>query len=123
MRLQTGKSQTPCKIESLESRQLLSRIIDVRLVGGGKAANVSSVGQVIQMEVFATVTGADANGANDGLQMVVGSFLSSNLSGGTALGTLEAAPVAPFDALVSTSGTQADLDGDGDLDIGSNDTA
>jgi Ca2+-binding RTX toxin-like protein len=114
---------SPCLFEQLESRQLLSAVIDVRLVGGGKSVNVTSVGQVINMEVWATITGTDADGANDGIQSFVGSFLSTNITGGSANGTLAAVPVTPFHAVASTGGTKVDLDGDGDLDVGSNDSS
>lgn len=119
----TAVASSPCVFEQLELRQLLSAVIDVRLPGGGKTVNVTSVGQVINMEVWATVTGSDANGANDGIQSLVGSFLSTNVGGGSANGTLVAENVSPFDATGVTAGTQVDLDGDGDLDIGSNDSS
>lgn len=111
--------------EPLESRQLLtgSVIVDTRLVGGGSTATVSSVGQRIDFEVWATVTGNDSNNTNEGLQIAIGSLLSSNVAGGSAGGTITAAVSSPFTANGSSSGAQADLDGDGDLDVGSNNNA
>ena len=44
-------------IETLENRQLLSLTIDLRLPGGGKTANVGTVGQVVNVEIWATVKG------------------------------------------------------------------
>ena len=107
--------------EPLESRQLLSLVVDVRLPGGGKAVTVTEVGQVVNMEVWATVTGQNGSNTDEGLQLAVGSLLSQNISGGAVSGTLSSTLVAPFDGLGSQDGTQADLDGDGDLDVGSND--
>ncbi|MGE5610423.1 MAG: hypothetical protein ACM359_14320 [Bacillota bacterium] len=111
-----------CRMETLESRELLSLTIDVRLPDGGKVVDVTRKGQVINMEVWAVVRGGDSNGSNDGMSAVIGDFLSSNVKGGAALGTLTAGLVAPFRATGSVKGTSADLDSDGDLDVGSNDT-
>src|SRR4051812_37852957 len=93
----------------------------MRLTGGGQNVTVDHVGQVVSFDVFVTVTGKDANGANDALQIVTGSLLSSNISGGSALGNILVHPVTPFNASGSANGTQGDLDGDTDLDIGNND--
>jgi hypothetical protein len=108
-------------IENLEPRRLMHAAIDLRLPGGGTTATVSTVGQVINLDIWMTVTGDDANGANEGLQSVNASLLSSNISGGAAAGTLVATLASPFDGSTSQNGTQKDLDSDGDLDIGSND--
>ena len=107
-------------VEMLEDRQLLTAVIDMRLAGGGKVANVSSVGQVVNMDIYAVVTGKNATGADDGFQSVSGSILSAKTSGGSVSGNLTAGNVAPFNAIGSTGGTPADLNGDGSLDIGNN---
>jgi len=107
-------------VETLENRQLLSAVVDVRLAGGAKTANVNSVGQVINLEAWVTVTGKDTSPSNDGFQLGQGSFLSTNVSGGAVNGTLKATPAAPFNDLGAHGGKQQDLDGDGDLDVGSN---
>jgi hypothetical protein len=108
-------------IEQLERRQLMSATVDIRVAsGGGQAVTATSVGQVVNLEVWVTVTGADADGSNDGVQVITGSVLSSNISGGSTLGTLSLHPVSPFNASGSSAAAQADLDGDGDLDAGSN---
>ena len=49
---------------------------------------MSSVGQKIDFEVWATVTGSDADNTNEGLQIAIGSLLSSNVAGGSASGTI-----------------------------------
>ncbi len=106
--------------EPLEDRRMLSLVVDVRLPGGGKTATVSKVGDVVNLEIWATATGSNATGSDEGLQIVVGSLLSTNVSGGAANGTLAAQLTSEFRAPGATNGNQADLDGDGDLDVGSN---
>lgn len=107
-------------LETLENRQLLSLVVDLRAPGGGKTANVSSVGQVVNLEIWAKTTGSNSSGNDESLQRAVGSLLSTNVSTGAANGTLKATLSAPFNALGSSNGAQTDLDGDGDLDVGSN---
>ena len=108
-------------VETLENRQLMSLTVDLRLPGGGKSATVTSVGQKISLEVWATVKGANSSTTDDGFQMQHGSLLSSNVNGGAANGTLSVALISPFNGLGSDVGRQQDLDGDGDLDVGTND--
>jgi hypothetical protein len=107
-------------VEPLESRQLLHAVVDVRLAGGGQNVTVNTVGQVVNFDVFVTVTGENSTGSDDGLQFSIGSMLSSNITGGAALGSIALQPVSPFDSSGSSDGTQADLDADTDLDVGSN---
>ena len=111
---------SPC-IETLENRQLLSLVIDLRVPGGGKTATVNSVGQHVSLQIWATVTGSNASGSDEGMQTAIGSLLSTNVGGGAANGSLSASPASPFNSFGSQSGVQHDLDGDGDLDVGSND--
>jgi uncharacterized protein (DUF2141 family) len=110
-------------LEPLENRRLMSLTVDLRLPGGGKSANVSSVGQKVSLEVWATVNDANTSSTDDGLHSAQGSLLSSNVSGGAAKGTLDFTPLAPFNGLGSHDGTTQDLDGDGDSDVGSNDNS
>ena len=107
-------------VESLETRQLLSLTVDLRLPGGGKSATVTGTGQVINLEIWATVKGANASLSDEALQIAVGSLLSSNINGGAANGTLKAFNFSPFNSFGSQTGIQKDLDGDGDLDVGTN---
>src|SRR2546421_9693901 len=107
-------------IERLESRQLLSLVIDLRLVGGGKSINVNAVGQIVKLEAWAVVKGANSSISDEAFHDGFGSFLSKNVSGGAALGTLSGTCTAPFNYLGSNNGTKTDLDGDTDLDVGSN---
>jgi hypothetical protein len=109
--------------ETLESRRLMSVVVDVRRPGGARQVTITDAGQKVNLEVWATVTGEDGNNTNESLQIVAGSLLSSNISGGAALGKLSVSLVAPFNATGSSKGTGADLDDDGDLDVGSNNDA
>ena len=104
-------------VESLENRQLMALTVDVRMAGGGAAPTITKVGQVLNLELWATAKGANADGSDDGLQNFGGTILSSNVSGGSVLGTLSATLLAPFNGPGSNS-TQRDDDGDGDLDVG-----
>jgi len=120
-----------CLVESLEPRLLLSSadpycsfpgvIIDVRLPDGSKTISGICVGQIIRLEVFAAVIGANDSPDDEALQSICGSFLSTNIGGGAALGNLSARPCFPFSAVGSTNGAAADLDNDGDLDVGARD--
>src|SRR6266487_3030292 len=107
-------------IETLENRQLLSVTVDVRVAGGGKNAAVTQVGQVVKLEAWAVVKGANSSPSDEGVQDILGSFLSSNFGGGAANGTLKVTRTDPFIGSGSADGAQTDLDGDGDLDVGSN---
>jgi hypothetical protein len=124
---QFGRGHDLCRravrpvVESLENRQLLTAVIDLRLPGGGKTANVSSVGQTVNIDVWAVVTGANSSGADDGFQDLSASFISTHLTTTSVKGDLSAANVAPFNATGADPGTQADLNGDGSLDVGGTD--
>ena len=107
-------------VESLESRQLLSAQVDLRLVGGGDSVTVTSVGQTINFEVWLRVEGDDGID-NEGAQILSGGFLSTNVSGGAALGNLTLTRDAAFSSLGSSDGVQTDVDSDGDLDVGGTD--
>lgn len=120
MRQDRDSSVPQPMIEPLEARQLMALVVDVRLPGGGKEVVATSVGQTINLEVWATATGSDNNVSNEGLQTAIGSLLSANIGGGAVSGTLKATLVSPFNGNGSSSGAQVDLDGDGDLDVGSN---
>jgi hypothetical protein len=94
-------------------------------VGNPAAVEYTGVGQVITLNLWATVTGADAVPTNDGLWKFYTSIRSSN--GGLAKGTLAKSGKSGW--VVGTAfnlgsgatvGTFVDLDGDGDLDVGSN---
>ena len=107
-------------VEPLEQRQLMHAVVDLRVAGGGNTATITSVGQVINLDIIVTVTGHDADLSNDGFQTVHGSLLSTNITGGSVQGTLAATVASPFNGAGNQDGTPPDLDADGDLDIGNN---
>lgn len=108
-------------LERLEDRTHLSLVVDLRMPDGSKSAAVTSVGQEIAIDVWGVVRGQNASVQDDGLQSAEGSFLSEGVLGpGAASGDLSASNVSPFDGLASHPGTITDLNGDGNLDIGSN---
>lgn len=98
-------------------------LIDVRLADGTKSAVVTP-GSTFTINVFATATGVDGNTANEGIQSLFGSMLSSN--GGLPVNYTSVLAVSPFasnnrqDTSSNTKAALTDLDGDGDIDVGSN---
>jgi uncharacterized repeat protein (TIGR03803 family) len=109
--------------ELLEERQLLTLTIDVRAADGSKSIQLSSIGQVVNLQVWAEITDPQNQPTEDGLQEVDGSFLSTNVGPGPVAGNLAATLVSPFNALSSQNGTSQDLNADGNLDVGSNNNA
>src|SRR5690348_7926651 len=97
-------------VEPLESRQLLSAVVDVRLPSGGKSVIDPTVGQKIDFQVWVTVTGNDTDTSNEGLQIAVGSLLSKDVTGGVAAGTMTFTLASPFNGTSAQNGTQQDLD-------------
>jgi hypothetical protein len=106
-------------IDSLEPRRLMSLVLDLRLPGGGKQVLADTAGQVINLELWARVTGANGTTADDGLLSLSGTMRSS--AGGSVLGDLAATPAAPFNGGASQAPLPVDADGDGDLDAGADD--
>ena len=106
-------------------------IIDVRAVGstGGVVVHNSklidvytaSPGATVTCNVFAVVTGQDADTSNDGILSFAGSFLTTDVMGNGAYhGNLVARRAATMMGTGGSNGFVQDLDGDGDLDVGSN---
>src|SRR4051794_23248966 len=122
VRRRGGQTVSQPRFELLESRQLLSATVDLRLPGGGKTVEAATIGQVIPMELWVTVKGSNASGTDDGFQSLIGSLVSTELAGPASVaGNLQTANVTPFDALGSQPGTPTDLNGDGSLDVGGTD--
>ena len=112
--------------------------IDIRATGvtnGGTLVNNKTVtgtvaGSVVSFDIFAVIVGTNTSTADDKFISVAGSWRSSN---GGLLGDIAAdlfrsvtdpetgdVLTPGFDGLGSSVGLQQDLDGDGDLDVGSN---
>jgi hypothetical protein len=91
------------------------------------------VGDVITFDVLAIIVGTNASLTDDRIISAAGSFLSTppgfttNMLGnllGDVVPTIDHGGdtiVLGFDAFGASAGLQQDLDGDGDLDVGSND--
>jgi hypothetical protein len=101
-------------------------VIDLRAISKNGIATPNpklvavAPGDTVIFRVFADVTGAAGNIAPDCLQSVSGSFLSTGgIRGNLSLDKI----TLPFDEPQSSVGATQDLDGDGDLDVGSNDNA
>jgi MYXO-CTERM domain-containing protein len=94
-----------------------------------KSIPVVAVGDVISFDVFAVITGTDAVTTNDKFISVGGSWKSTGNLHGTMLMDVVRSITDPdtgeiitagFDGNGYSVGLQQDLDGDGDLDVGSN---
>lgn len=102
-----------------------SLIIDVRAVGynsgalpgGSTAKNVfGTAGGVVNLKIFAMIDDGTIGTANDNVQSIQGSLLSST---GGLLGNLQnGALTSPFNGSSSGVGSSNDYDGDTDLDLG-----
>ena len=110
------KKQQPM-FETLENRQLMSLTIAVREASGAASATVTA-GQVLNLELVATVTSANNNASQDGLQDVSGSIISTAVASKAVGGNLAAKNVSPFNASGAAQGTQQDLNEDGNIDVG-----
>jgi hypothetical protein len=121
-------------VAGLSSAAQASLTFDVRAVLGTGAATVVNAKQVnisnplaagtVTFNVFAVVSpdgGDDANALNEGFTSGAGNFLTTGTS---VKGNLQAFRSAPYSAATgSSNGTMQDLDGDGDLDVGGNNTS
>ena len=97
-------------------------ILDVRTADGGKTATVTNVGQVITLKVYAILNDS-APDAQNVFVSAYASFMAKSLNGGAAQGDLSATVLAPYKAGGYANGTVQDLDGDGGLDVGSNNSS
>jgi len=118
----TGRRQRQVLLEALEERRMMSLTITLREAGGGSSAVVTTVGQVINLEILATITSADNMPSEDDIQDVDGNIESTPVDGQAVDGNLAAANLSPFDASGSAPGTQQALvSGDSNIDVGGND--
>lgn len=100
----------------------MSLAVEVRAADGlSHSATVSAVGEVLNLQIWATISGANHVAAQDGLQDLGGSFVGDGVGPGPVAGDLAGFGLAPFNANGSQAGTQQDLNGDGNVDVGSND--
>jgi hypothetical protein len=114
-----SRALSSVQCEALEERQLMSLTIEVRDAGGGTSTTVTSVGQVVNLQVLAVVTDPNNTPSDDGLQDVGGDFQSTAVYGHAVAGNLAAANTSPFNSPVGANpGTKQDLNGDGNIDVG-----
>jgi len=101
-------------------------------LGAGQTSKlipVVNVGDVVTFDIFAVVTGTNASLTDDKIVSASGSWKSSNggLKGNILADYVRSddnVPIIGYDANGASVGLQTDLDGDGDLDVGShNDSA
>jgi hypothetical protein len=116
--LRNRKANRQPVCEPLEQRQLMSLTIALREADGGSSATVSSVGQVLNLDLVATITSANGIASQDSLQDVNGNMISSAATAHSVAGNLAATNVAPFTGAGAAPGTQQDLNGDGNIDVG-----
>ncbi len=107
--------------------------LDLRLAGGGNTVEMTSATQTVDLQLWATVQGNNSILTDDGLWKFYTSIRSSN--GGLLFGDIGkkgksgwhlmwGTTVTPFGTgQAAYTGSPTDLDGDGDLDIGSNNPA
>jgi hypothetical protein len=107
--------------EALEERRLMSLTIEVRNTDGSASTTVTQVGQVINLEVLAVISSANNEPTEDGLEDFSGSFISTENGDHSIDGNLAVTEnLAPFKANGTSPGVIQDLNGDGNLDVGSN---
>jgi hypothetical protein len=93
-------------------------ILDLRTTGGGKSALVNATGDSVGLELYALVR--DSGGSPDGFNASQGAW-QSDAAG--LKGNLAASLASGFDLFGSSNPAPADLDSDGDLDVGALPTA
>lgn len=93
---------------------------DLRAPDGSKSVILAGTGSSVTLNLFAVLQNGNANAADDGFTNGGGSFKSTVGGVGLNLGSLSpVANVNGFNAVGATPGLAQDLDGDGDLDVGS----
>lgn len=90
-------------------------LLDLRVAGGGKSVLVQQDGDVVNLELYALVRDGNANPADNGFNATQGAWTSSN---GGLKGDLAASLSPAFAQFGSANPSPADLDGDGDMDVG-----
>src|SRR4051812_8071705 len=92
---------------------------------GGAKVLLPTPGQVVTLDLYAIIQNGDNNRTNDGFQSGEGSFASifggrlGNFRSDAGNPATMTNNVIPFKFIIAQSGVGSDLDGDGDLDLGS----
>ena len=101
-------------VAALASPAGAALVFDIRAADGSKFVSASSIGQVVNYDIFVQVTGTDANTANDTIQSAYAYIRSV----GPLHGDLTHVNDPAFSVNNDGDGLAADRDGDLDLDIG-----
>jgi hypothetical protein len=105
-------------VEALEERQLMSLTIALRAADGSTSVNSVTVGEVLNLQIDAIITGP---AAEDSINYATGSILSTAQYSNAVAGNLAATVNSRFQSSTFDNGTRVDLNGDGNIDVGSND--
>jgi hypothetical protein len=113
----------------------MSLTVEIRSADGSSSATATS-GEVLTLDIVGVVTAGTANAADGdrdlstsdpstfGINDVTGSIISTGIYSGDVAGNMTAAVESPaFSANSYQNGTPQDLNGDGNIDVGSNDPA
>ena len=119
-------------MEALEERQLMSLTVELRASDGSSSATVSN-GQVLTLDVLGVVTAGTAGSSDTalttgdptsfGINDVTGSMVSTGIYSNDVAGNMTTTVLGPFQANGWQAGTAQDLNGDGNIDVGSNDSS
>jgi len=111
----------------LDLQLRITGAVGTDIAGSPTKSAIVTAGQVVTLDLYSVLNATDGTRTNDGMERSNGSFASSN-GGllGQFRGDAATSPnstqnnVSPFtSAPSSTGGRLSDLDGDGDLDVGS----
>jgi hypothetical protein len=116
-------------LETLEERQLMAMTVELRAADGSNSATVDTIGQQITLNIIGSVT-AGVAGPNDedlssanpntfGVGSLAGSIISSSPYQDAIAGNLTATVAQPFQGNLYQTGKLQDLNGDGNIDVGS----
>ena len=76
---------------------MLTLTVDVRAADGSKSLQLTNIGQVVNLQVWAEITDPQNQPTQDGVQDIGGSFLSTNVGPGPVAGRVTPQSAAPAD--------------------------
>jgi hypothetical protein len=97
---------------------------DVTVAANGASAQVKQVGDVVNFNIVATVTGTQTVNTAQGLQTIVGAVLSNLTAGGSAIGDMGSGgatsivPNSTFNTITTQKGALQDVNSQPGLDAG-----
>jgi autotransporter-associated beta strand protein len=116
-----GSAIAPLLSATAAAQSFPQMILDLRVAGtGAKVATVTTANATVNLELFALIADPNLNAADTGFNSTQGAWTSSF---GGMLGNITTTISSPFGGnAASQNATPADIDGDGDLDVGANAT-